>query len=177
MNERDQHSGKWKRKSWLSRAGGNGFYLLRWLLTSKPTGPSEPRKGSAEEGKNWVWEQASSGGESDKDLYKKKPPPPPPYMIQQGNYPCFSPARNGRFSLWRNGGEEIIKEIQRFPKPKDHEFPDWQESMSAQHNEWYSEPHDISEPQGKCKLLELLDSTTDMVEMEVGWGARLEMKD
>lgn len=91
---------------------------MGWILStevaitrSKPTCPSEPRKGSAEEGKGRVWEWGMEGGESDKDLYKKKLPLSPQLMIQQSDYPYF-PARNERVSLWRNGGEEIFKEIQ-----------------------------------------------------------------
>lgn len=117
MNERDQHSGKWKRKSWLSRAEGNGFYLLRWLLTSKPTGPSEPRKGSAGEGKDWVWEQASSGGESDKDLYKKKPPP---HLIWSSRVttPASPLQEMGDLAFGETVGRKLSKKYKGFLNPK-----------------------------------------------------------
>lgn len=77
---------------------------------------------------NWGW----NGGESDKDLYKKKPPGF--YLIiLQGSYSYFSPARNGRFILWRNSGEKIINKV--FLNSKIMSFQTDKGTHSAQHNE------------------------------------------
>lgn len=79
-------------------------------------------------------------------------------MIQPGDHPYFFPVRNRRFSLWRNGGEKIIKKIQRFLKRKGHEFLDWW-PMSTLHKE-RNNPKKFQNL-GNCKLLEHSDLTTD----------------
>lgn len=95
-----------------SRAEWDGFYLLRWLLQeANQHALLNPEKAQQKRVKAGSENGAWSGGESDKDLYKKKLPLSPQLMIQQSDYPYF-PARNERVSLWRNGGEEIFKEIQ-----------------------------------------------------------------
>lgn len=100
---------KWEGEGWASRAEWDGLYLLRWLLTrSKSVCPSEPRRGSGEGvrigAENWGW------GRGESEMCMRKSPPQVLYLIQPSDYPYFS-ARDRSFSLWRNGGEAIFKEL------------------------------------------------------------------